>query len=219
MKEVQKKILEEDPKEHVMPDNVPSSLNELVKEVQELVYFRTLRTDALYELYYLAGSIFSEVEAHLGIDSVKDYLPDDLLAGKLKRIPHEYAIIKYDDGVIVTDSFVKQDNAEAQMLRGTIAQKGIATGTVKVIYTPAEIGKIEAGDILVTNMTIPAYITAMHKASAFVTDEGGITCHAAIIAREMKKPCVIGTKIATKVFQDGDIVEVDANSGIVKKII
>ena len=58
----------------------------------------------------------------------------------------------------------------------------------------------------------------MHKAAAFVTDAGGILSHAAITAREMKKPCVIGTQIATKVFKDGDFIEVDANKGIVRKI-
>jgi pyruvate,water dikinase len=58
----------------------------------------------------------------------------------------------------------------------------------------------------------------MKKASAFVTDFGGITCHAAIVAREWKVPCIIGTGIATKVFKDGDLVEVDANTGIVKII-
>ena len=58
----------------------------------------------------------------------------------------------------------------------------------------------------------------MKRAIAFVTDEGGITCHAAIIAREMKKPCIIGTKVATKILKDGDMVEVDANKGTVKII-
>ena len=71
------------------------------------------------------------------------------------------------------------------------------------------------GDILVAIMTTPNFIPALEKAAAFVTDEGGITCHAAIIAREMKKPCIIGTKIATKFLKDGDIVQVDANNGIV----
>ena len=56
----------------------------------------------------------------------------------------------------------------------------------------------------------------MEKASAFVTDEGGILCHAAIVAREMKKPCIIGTKVSTKILKDGDMVEVDADNGIVK---
>jgi pyruvate,water dikinase len=64
-------------------------------------------------------------------------------------------------------------------------------------------------------MTTPDYVSAMKLASAFVTDEGGIMCHAAIIARELKKPCIIGTKIATKVLKDGDLVEVDADRGVV----
>ena len=67
-------------------------------------------------------------------------------------------------------------------------------------------------------MTDPRYVPAMKKAAAIVTDEGGITCHAAIVSRELKKPCIIGTKIATKVLKDGDEVEVDAEKGVVKKI-
>jgi len=58
----------------------------------------------------------------------------------------------------------------------------------------------------------------MKKAGAIVTDEGGITCHAAIVSRELGIPCVVGTKIVTKVFKDGDLVEVDANKGLVKKV-
>ena len=63
---------------------------------------------------------------------------------------------------------------------------------------------------------MPAFMPAMRKAIAFVTDEGGITCHAAIMARELHKPCIIGTKIATKVLNNGDEVEVDANNGVVR---
>ena len=64
-------------------------------------------------------------------------------------------------------------------------------------------------------MTTPDYLPNMKKALAFVTDEGGITCHAAIVAREMRKPCIIGTKVATRVLKSGDLVEVDAEKGIV----
>ena len=77
---------------------------------------------------------------------------------------------------------------------------------------------VEIGDIMVSPMTTPDFVPAMEKAAAFITDEGGIMCHAAIIAREMKKPCIIGTKIATDVLRDGDVVEVDAYSGIVRVI-
>ena len=72
------------------------------------------------------------------------------------------------------------------------------------------------GDILVSIATDPDIVPAMKKAAAFITEQGGVTSHAAIVAREMKKPCVIGTKIATKVLKDGDLVEVDATRGIVK---
>jgi pyruvate,water dikinase len=82
----------------------------------------------------------------------------------------------------------------------------------------SEIPHLLDGEVLVTAMTTPDYLPAMHKAVAFVTDEGGITCHAAIVAREIGKPCVIGAKIATQVLKDGDMVEVDADNGVVRKI-
>ena len=65
------------------------------------------------------------------------------------------------------------------------------------------------------SMTAPDYVPAMRMAAAVVTDEGGITCHAAVIARELNKPCIIGTKSATQIIKTGDVVEVDADNGIV----
>ena len=78
--------------------------------------------------------------------------------------------------------------------------------------------KMDKGDVLVSPMTSPDFVLAMKKASAVITDAGGITCHAAIVSRELKIPCIVGTKIATKVLKDGDLVEVNANKGIVKII-
>ncbi|MFA6918608.1 MAG: PEP-utilizing enzyme [Patescibacteria group bacterium] len=101
---------------------------------------------------------------------------------------------------------------------GLIAQTGKEKGRVSIINTYHDIKKVKRGDILVANTTHPNYIPAMKKASAIVTNEGGIISHAAIVARELKKPCIVGTKIATKVLKDGDIVEVDADKGIVKII-
>lgn len=104
------------------------------------------------------------------------------------------------------------------IIKGNIANKGVARGHVKIINAFVEnqteaSEKMKAGDILVTGMTRPHLMPAILKAAAIVTDEGGITSHAAIVSRELKKPCIIGTKIATKVLKDGDLVEVDANSG------
>ena len=103
-------------------------------------------------------------------------------------------------------------------INGSMASTGYVKGKVVVIKSRSDLDKAKIGDILVAPMTTPWYLPAMEKASAFVTDEGGILCHAAIIAREIQKPCVIGTKIATKVFKDGDLVEVDATNGIVRKL-
>jgi phosphoenolpyruvate synthase/pyruvate phosphate dikinase len=99
---------------------------------------------------------------------------------------------------------------------GTSACPGIARGKVRIVATKESIPSLNDGEILVCSMTTPAYVPAMKKAAAFITDEGGITCHAAILAREMNKPCIIGTKIATQLLQDGDEVEVDADEGIVR---
>jgi pyruvate,water dikinase len=87
---------------------------------------------------------------------------------------------------------------------------------VVVIHSPDEIDKVHDGDVLVTEMTTPDYVPAMKRAAAIVTDLGGRTCHAAIVSRELNIPCIIGTKVATKMFKDGDLVEVDAEKGIVR---
>lgn len=106
-----------------------------------------------------------------------------------------------------------------ESLKGQIAYRGRASGTVRVVIDPFTYdGPFDEGDILVAGMTRPEFLPLMKKAAAFVTDAGGILSHAAIVAREMKKPCLIGTQTATKAFKDGDRVEVDAEQGIVRKI-
>jgi phosphohistidine swiveling domain-containing protein len=108
-------------------------------------------------------------------------------------------------------------DGKVKEIKGVVANKGRYQGIAKIITNIKKDGhKLKKGDVLVTSMTRPEYLPLMKKAGAFVTDEGGITSHASIVAREMNKPCIIGTRIATKVLKDGDIVEVDANKGIIK---
>ncbi|KKW34312.1 MAG: Phosphoenolpyruvate synthase/pyruvate phosphate dikinase [Parcubacteria group bacterium GW2011_GWA2_53_21] len=109
-------------------------------------------------------------------------------------------------------------NKPVSEIKGNIAQKGYAKGPARLILMEYQVQNLLPGEILVTSMTDPDMVPAMKRAAAIVTDEGGITCHAAIVSRELGKPCVIGTKIATKVFKDGDMVEVDAERGIVRKM-
>ena len=105
-----------------------------------------------------------------------------------------------------------------QSVQGKVAFPGSVMGKVCIIRSKIDLEKVGPGDILVTHHTIPEYISAMEKSAGIVTDEGGMTSHAAIIARELKKPCVVGTKHATTTFKEGDLVEVDANKGIIRKI-
>ncbi|MFC1648204.1 PEP-utilizing enzyme [Nanoarchaeota archaeon] len=101
-------------------------------------------------------------------------------------------------------------------VKGRIAFKGNATGRAKVILRKEDLNDIQEGDIFVTLMTNPEYEPFMLKIAGIVTDDGGATCHASIIAREMKVPCIVGTKHATKVFKTGDIIEIDSE-GIARK--
>lgn len=129
---------------------------------------------------------------------------DDSLVKKL------YESDKQTDGEVQTSS--------VNEIRGFGASKGVVRGIVKIVLSSKEFHKVNAGDILVSSMTSVDFVPVMEKSAAFVTNEGGVMSHASIVAREMDKPCIIGTKIATKVLKDGDLVEVDANNGVVKII-
>ncbi|RLF87638.1 phosphoenolpyruvate synthase, partial [Thermococci archaeon] len=115
---------------------------------------------------------------------------------------------------------VKTEEAEMTeemkvLLKGLGASPGIGAGKVVIIFEADEIDKVKEGDILVTTMTNPDMVPAMKRASAIVTDEGGRTCHAAIVSRELGIPAVVGTKEATKVLKDGMLVTVDGTKGVV----
>ncbi len=198
---------------------IPSGLKALIKESRELVYFRTLRTDVFYELLFVARPILEVAAKNYGLTykELRNYSVHDLLAGKLVKYPDTVTCAYYkDEAAFFTKPILPKQKFVSKDIKGAVAYKGRVKGIVKVVMKVEELDKVKNGDILVTFMTAPSHISAMKKAAAFVTDEGGITCHAAIVAREMKKPCIIGTKIATKVLKDGDMVEVDANKGIVK---
>lgn len=201
---------------------IPPQLAGLFSEMRELVYFRTLRTDALYEGAFLARPLFQRVAAFYKIpfSELGHYPVYSLLKGKPEWYSAHFTFACYEDECVFSEEpIVKETTAEkSEQVQGMIAYRGIVRGTVKIVRRVTELDKVKEGDILVTQMTFPAFLPAMNRAAAFVTDEGGITCHAAIVAREMKKPCIIGTKNATKVFKDGDRVEVDADKGIARKI-
>lgn len=205
--------------EHKSEPTVPVALKGLVSELKELTFLRTSRTDKMYEIMGLVRPIFKEVASLIGVEfqELQDYDVDSLLSGEnLEKIKKPYNCIFINGNqVIQYDKFVPFDSGNIKELKGNSAYRGIVRGPVTIVRHSNDLAKVNFGDVLVTQMTFPSFISAMQKAVAFVTDEGGVTCHASIIAREMKKPCVIATKIATQVLKDGDVVEVDADRGII----
>ena len=116
-----------------------------------------------------------------------------------------------------------QEKVEGEFsgLSGAIASRGSAArtrGVVKLVRNPGEVESFEEGSILVTEMTSPEYMSLMRKATGIVTDAGGLTSHAAIIARELNVPCIVGTKTATSFLEDGMEVETDTHAGTVRLV-
>lgn len=101
--------------------------------------------------------------------------------------------------------------------KGLGASPGMASGTVKIVKDTDELDKVGNGDILVTVMTTPDMVPAMKRANGIITDEGGVTCHAAIVSRELGISCVVGTGDATKILKENEMVTLDGNKGIVYK--
>jgi pyruvate,water dikinase len=110
----------------------------------------------------------------------------------------------------------KTEAGDAQIIvKGQGASPGIAAGRVIIVRDVKDAGSVKEGDILVTKMTNPDMVPAMRKVAAIVTDEGGMTCHAAIVSRELGTPAVVGTRTATSVLKEGQLVTVDGEKGFV----
>ncbi len=107
--------------------------------------------------------------------------------------------------------------SEAPLLKGFGASPGVASGLVRLLRSAEEMERLRPGEVLVTSMTTPDMVPAMSRAAAIVTDEGGMTCHAAIVSRELGVPCIVGTREATRVLADGAEVTVDGKTGQVHR--
>lgn len=108
---------------------------------------------------------------------------------------------------------------DVEEINGMCACSGKAIAKARVILSSKEAHALKEGEILVTGMTTPDFTPFMKRLAGIITDDGGITCHAAIVARELNIPCIVGTKVATKIFKTGDLVELKANHGIARKAI
>ncbi len=213
---------------------------EEVFNLRSLIHYRMLAETRMGLANYSSQKLFEEIakrknipENLLELYTFKEIREDVPLSELQKRKRHYIVLMGKDDFYFFSGkdadnlskeiSFsqsVEKEVGETKKLGGTPASPGFARGRVKIILTPtpAELSKVKIGDVMVVPNTTPMFLPAMKRAVAIVTDEGGLTCHAAIVSRELGIPCVVGTKVATKVLRDGDEVEVNADKGVVKKI-
>ncbi len=206
----------------------------------DIIYTKAYRMEAAYFTYFQMEYLFREIAKRLNLSlnqiqtipaiEMKRFLVDKKFTLEEANDMVKLCLFYFDDKKIKHCTGKKArvkidkvlDNLEEEIeggdLEGKTAYPGKAKGIVKLIITKDDLDKMEEGNILVSPYTDPTLMPAIKKAGAIVTDVGGMTCHAAIVSRELKKPCVIGTKTATKSLKDGDMVEVDANKGIIKII-
>ncbi len=201
--------------------------------LRQMMGYRNREAVAIHTHYEQASKFFNELSCRLDI-SQNDfwYLSKEEIVGGLQKKVNVKPIIqerkrggftikqvgrkiKVLTGVRPEDLHEGVFPVGMKEVKGSPAFVGKATGKVQIVLNPAA-AQMETGSILVTHMTTPDFVSIMRRVGAIVTDEGGLLCHASIVARELKKPCIVGTKFATQVLKDGDLVEVDANKGIVK---
>lgn len=218
-----------------------SKAEELFRLYEELLYRKTHRMDALFLSYSATQPLLKKIakDYFLSLKQVYAvYIPwliemiekDEVDEERINALA-SYSVQYLKDGklslvigdearaLVATIREVLPKAPEVHELKGECGYPGeVVRGRVCIVNRAAEMSKFEDGDVLISNVTDPSLLPVMKRASAFVTNQGGLTCHAAIVARELKTPCVVGTKIATHAFKDGEMVEVDASKGTVKKI-
>jgi len=214
---------------------------QLIHATKTLMFLKVLRKDAVFQASCWSDGLINEIATRLSLDpvQVRHLTPEEIgsaLRGGRKvnardadeRVRYSCWLYEKDKPVqIFTGEKARQlaaqiiedrPHGDVRELRGTPSSPGYAKGVVKLVARIEDIPKMNKGDILISPATNPNLVPAMKKAAAIITDEGGITCHAAIISRELGIPCIVGTKIVTKAFKDGDLVEVDASKGVVRKL-
>ncbi len=222
----------------VLEESAADHLQQLRRNVAEMGRLKLKQREYINKIIYPDGVIDRYVKAVVRRLQLKHPFTNyhytellQMLHGKPLRIPDRSIMIlgKFSKWRPIVgaraENIIKQLKSfdlHIAVLKGSVGNRGYAKGRVRKIdfgmekdYTK-EIHAMQWGEILVSGTTGPELILACKKAAAIVTDEGGIISHAAVISRELKIPCVIGAKIATQVLKDGDLVEVDANRGVIK---
>jgi phosphoenolpyruvate synthase/pyruvate phosphate dikinase len=230
----QKYILQNNKKyEKIIKSISDKKLKNLINAVHKIAYYRDYRNEIRRQGFYLIKKLYVEIAERLNKD-IKSIIMltrneiADALAGKNNlREKKNFLIMNLDRKVYFLEGreFNKIKGYLVEEIKAVSEFKGISASPGRVItkvnlvldaFTDDK--KFINKNVLVTSMTNVDFLPIMSKASAIVTDEGGLLCHAAIVSRELGIPCIVGTKIATKVLKNGMRVEVDADKGIVRII-
>ncbi len=206
---------------------------------EEFVFYRTYRTERSYESLFYLERFLANIEKSQKLEEheLSYYKKEEIvtfLQTGIRISPNLLTERKQEFAMSLSNSILTmmEGNTAKQWIeanneiistrlheiKGLSAFRGKVTGKARIVMNVKDQNNVMEGDILIVPMTTPDFMPCLQKAAAFVTDEGGVICHAAIVARELKKPCVIGTKKATTVFHNDDIVEVDGFTGIVRLI-
>ena len=195
------------------------------KEILNVYQEARLYSESVYDevndfFYKLSHYLFSDdILLLMTIDEFKNYLDSNILIKRNILDKRNLCTYYFDsEGQKIFFEKFKFNYSERGILQGMGVSKGKVKGKVKIILNSDNINEFNDGEILVTLMTRPEFIPILKKSLAIVTDAGGMLCHAAITSREFNIPCVVGTEFATKVFKDGDYIEVDADNGVVRKV-
>ena len=192
--------------------------NERIKEVlnQVNIYLRRIME------YKFPGYSVSKIRElyQLAPDEIVNLLKGEKIKDIEKRNQLWGYYIKDEVISLAPEGYFKLISAEKdiKILKGIPASPGVVKGRINIILNISHIYKFREGDILVAPFTNVNYLPIMSKSKAILTETGGVTSHAAVVSREFKKPCVVGIKNLLLVLRDGDLVEIDADRGIIKKI-
>lgn len=216
-------------------------LKQLVFVMQEFLIVLDFSKADVVEGIYNARALLSEIAKRLGISSwidVRYLMPDEikklLINGSkadksiIKERRNNWAVLLDNNELIfypgkeavkLADKIMQRESPESlKEFKGMTAYPGKVKGIVKIVTCTEDMGKFEQGDILVTHATTTALTSVIKKSAAIISDQDGLLSHTAIVAREFKIPCIVQTRIGTEALKDGDLVEVDANDRIVRKI-
>lgn len=212
------------------------------KTIERLAKYHDVRKQTFMAYFDYLGEITQHIKSRFDLTADPGYLtlPEllDFLAEKMSKNEvedlcsrrqklyiaryRESGVKIYDknpeDEIIEFEKSIVSSEDENRIVAGLAVNKGKVTGRVKIIHKLDDLKEDVDGMVIVTHMTTPAMVPYLGKIAALITDEGGLLCHAAYVARELGKIAIVGTKNAAKILKDGDMVEVDADKGIAKKI-